>query len=324
MKPLLNMARHRMARVAIPVLSVCISVYPWPFPAFAQVQLEGIRQGHVLDESAQSLRPVIGTPGSAYLGPPIALPFPIRSATTRGRRAIVVSTENKAYLIPDLTLTNPQTTELAPAEAAYLDDTGLTALLVNQQRLAFASDTATHPAIDTARIPSAITFLQNQSCAIIASKDGINTLLHRYCADRPAELPLLRTIDNLTASALAHASDAGLYIMDREAGRITLIRNPIEAGAIETVVEALDNPTGIVSISTTAAMAAVAGSAKALILSPTEPPVSIDLPATPDRLETLLPNRILACSGIKDQPLLVIDLLQDRTPFFIPVLRGAQ
>src|SRR5262245_16432040 len=105
--------------------------------AAGQVRLDGLQSGYVVDEQARGVRPLIGIPGSAYLGPTLALPFDVRSAVSRGGVMIVISEsdDTRAQLLRGLEQGDPQITDLGRARRVYLDDSGTYAILVSRDEL---------------------------------------------------------------------------------------------------------------------------------------------------------------------------------------------
>lgn len=297
--------------------------------ASGQVRLDGLRLGYAVDEAARSIRPVVGIPGSAYLGAPVSLPFAVRSAAMRGTLMVAISDggDPHAFAVQDLDLGAPRVIDLAPARQAYIDETGNYAILVSRDEIRLVTELAGTPKLSEAILSgtpvSAVTFLQGQPCALLAT----SAALHKVCADRPSEAVWIRNLDGVTVAAMAHSSEFGLALMDRSQNRILALRSPIESSLLEEAASALDGIDQPVALATANSdiLVAAAGSSRILVLLARSRKVAaaIDLPATPDRLEVLAANRIFACTGMLDQPLLVIDLLQDRTPFFIPILRGA-
>jgi hypothetical protein len=299
--------------------------------AYAQVQLGVVRLGHALDESVAGLRPVIGTPGSAYLGPVLPLPFPIKQAAVRGDAALAIAgAESEPLMAYRLTgfrgdvLTHHA---IAPADRLWLNDAGSLALLQsgNELRLVTGLPDGSEPGppviVDGL---TAVTFLQDdQRCALIASTADGATRLDTLCADRPGELTWLRTLDNTTTNAIAHTTGNGLFLTDTTSRAILLLPNPIATSPVQAAATDIDDPLALVAISRSEVLAARKGVAHLLLLTAAGANTTIELPAAPDRLYLLTESRLVACTGSgDDDPLLVIDLLQDRTPFFIPILRS--
>ncbi|MBL8211003.1 MAG: hypothetical protein JNK87_09845 [Bryobacterales bacterium] len=265
---------------------------------------------YALDESSRALRPLIGTPGSAYLGRPLALPFAIRWAELRGATGVVVDTEGIAHR-----LTNLDRTELGPATAVWLDATGTQTLLaVAPDQVRFPND----PPVTLSAPVAAVAF--SQRCAILATNADDIATLHRLCADRPTELQSLRTFPGLAITALAIAGDS-LFAAARAQRQILHIREPFGSSPAATF-DTEAPPIALAAPSPSGVLAAFEDNPRLLALPSRD---WIDLPTPPDRLQWLSNGRLLACSAVNiDQPLLVLDLAQDRNAFFIPLTRSEE
>lgn len=265
---------------------------------------------YALDESSRALRPLIGTPGSAYLGRPLSLPFAIHQAELRGATGVVLNEDGIAHR-----LTNLDRSELGPATAVWLDATGAQTLLaLSPEQVRFPN----HPPVTLPAPVAAVAF--SQRCAILATNTEDNATLHRLCPDRPIELQTLRTLTGLQITALAAAGDS-LFAAARAQRQILHLREPFDSSPIDPFpTEA--TPIALAAASPTEVLAAFEDTPRLLALPSRE---WIDLPAPPDRLQWLTNGRLLACSAVNlDQPLLVLDLAQDRGAFFIPLARSEE
>ncbi len=263
---------------------------------------------YVLDESTRALRPLIGTPGSAYLGAPLAGYQPLHRAELRGANGVVIDSAGIAHR-----LTNLERVELGAATAVWLDGTGAEVLLgLSPEQVRFPNGA---PVALPAPL-GAVAF--SQRCAILATNGEHDATLHRLCPDRPSELQTLRILPGIHISALAAAGNS-LFAAGRSHRRILYLREPFDSAPIDSFpVEA--PPVALAAVSATEVLAAIEGSPRLLVLPSGE---GIDLPMPPDRLQWLTNGRLLACTlaGL-DQPLLVLDLAQDRNAFFIPLARS--
>ena len=87
-----SMSRLRLPALA--VLAVCLS----PAAAAQTGAIRGPVSGVVFDGAARALRPVIGVPGAAYLGAPLAAGVDFASVAPDGRRALAVSRGTVYYV----------------------------------------------------------------------------------------------------------------------------------------------------------------------------------------------------------------------------------
>ena len=79
---------------AVAVLAACLS----PAAAAQTGAIRGPVSGVVFDGAEQALRPVIGVPGAAYLGAPLAAQIDFASVAPDGRRALAVSRGTVYYV----------------------------------------------------------------------------------------------------------------------------------------------------------------------------------------------------------------------------------
>lgn len=292
--------------------------------ACAQMQLTGLTSGYVLDEHKQVLRPVVGIPGSAYLGSAVALPFPVKQAAIRqsGAVAVVISAEPKprAWLIRGMGAPS----ELGPADEAYLDDKGTLAVLSLARRsiqlVTLKEEAMIGPAIEAA--PQAVAFDDETGCAVLANRAEAGLRLDSLCPERAGETRPLRFLVGAEPAAMVYSRRLhALLLADRRAGHVLLIRAPIESGEVEVLGEGgTVDPMGIEAISDREVLVVQGQPAGAVVIDVRSRRVTgvIEMPATAERLEYLVRNRILACSRVNRSPLLVIDLDQERSAFLIP------
>jgi len=279
----------------------------------AQVQVGMAPLAYALDETSRTLRPLVGTPGSAYLGEPLALPFAIRQAELRGAAGVLLSDTGVAWRVTALASATPELSELGPATQVWSDDTATLAVL---RESAVVIRLAGHPAVTLPAPVAAVTFLAR--CALVAAASDEGSTIYRLCPDRPSEAQPLRTLPGFTVSALAAAPRSGLFAADRARRQLGQLREPFEASSWEPwTVEGDAAPVALVAMDAGEVLVAFANTPRLLALPSRE---AMELPAPADRLIALASGRLIACSAAtEEQPLLLLDLLQDRTAFFIPM-----
>lgn len=287
-----------------------------------QVALGGAQSGFVTDHAAQSLRPVIGIPGAAYLGRRVALPFGVREAEVRGGIAVVVSSEEepRAYLVRGLGGAEPTARLLGAADSAHLSDQGTVALLADSRegtlRFVTGLDSTPAPSLPAPGAARLAAFEGESGCAFLLG----GKTLEAMCADRPAERRALRELEGDAAAMFYSEAHGGLFVADRELRRVIRLAPPVETSEIEVLAEGLADLKGVRAISKHEIAAVHAEPARAVVIDLRRRAVTgaIELPAPPEKMAYLAAGRILELSRVNRSPLMVIDLAQDRGAFLIP------
>lgn len=302
------------------------------FPALAQIELGGLRTGYVADEAVRVLRPVIGAPGSAYLGAAVALEFPVASATvvSNGSAAIAISASDspEAWLIRKLD-ESPTAVSLGPASAAFTSIRAPSAVLYSRADSAlriitsFDGAVSTGPAVPESSLGAkfrSASIDDETGCAVLASSGDGEMRIHELCPARPFEARFVCAIPGVEPVAIAYSKRVGgLLVADNAGRRVILVKLPLQAGVYETLATNLDNLVGVQPISSTRAIAVQQDSATALVLDVRSraPVQTIELPGTASLLYYLSPDRVLALNRAGEYPLMVIDLSQDNAAYLV-------
>lgn len=303
--------------------------------ASAQVQLSGLRSGYVVDEATRVLRPIVGLPGSAYLGRAIPLPFPAASAIAiaGGGSLVVISAgdEPEAWLVRKLDEFEPEVIRLANAARVFAGIRANTALLHSARegsvRLISTLDKTPSigPEVREASLggkPVAGAIDEESGCAYLVVRQE-ETSIVSLCPDRPGEPRVVRQLGPVDVTAMVYWKRNGLLFAERKANRVSILRAPAGAGAPSIVASEADG------LADPAAMQPVPGSriaivqgdpARLMIADPArkEPPIFADLPVAAELLDYLAPDRILSVNRVNASPLVVLDAEQEFAPYFVP------
>ncbi len=236
---------------------------------------------------------------------------------------------DEAWLARDLDRAQPSAGKLASASAVFAAPGASSAVLYASRegafRLAYGLDktAAAGPAIDELVLRGTFRTAaidEGSGCALLLSLSEAETFLYRLCPARPAEPVLIRAFPAMDIAAAAYSARQGLLLADRGGSRVVLVRNPVESGALQTLAAGLPSLAGVQPSGTSHAIAVSADPARAWVIDVQgkAAPVPVDLPLPPEKLEFLTPGGILVCNRLREGPLLVIDLGQDRSPFLIP------
>ncbi len=294
-----------------------------------------MRSGYVVDEATSVLRPIVGLPGSAYLGRAIPLPFLAASAiaVAGGSSLIVNSTgdEPHAYLVRKLDEPEPEAIRLAPADRVFAGIRANTALLYSARegivRLVFALDKApsTGPEVREAALggkPVAGAIDEESGCAWLAVRSE-DTAIVSLCPDRPGEPRVQRQLGPIDITTMTYWKRNGLLFAQRKEHRVSILRAPIATGMQSIVASAGDglaDPAGIQPAPGARIVIVQGEPARLMIADPSrkDPPVFADLPVAAELLDYLSPDRILSVNRVSASPLVVLDAEQEFASYYIP------
>lgn len=303
--------------------------------ASAQVQLSGLRSGYVVDEATRVLRPIVGLPGSAYLGRAIPLPFPAASAiAAAGGGSLIVTSaggEPDAWLVRRLDEAEPELIRLAPADRMFGAIRANTALLHSARegtvRLVVALDKTPviGPEVREASLggkPVAATIDEESGCAWVAVR-AEETAVVSLCPDRPGEARVQRQLGPIDVAAMTYWKRNGLLFAERKESRVSLLRAPVSTGPLTIVASAADglaDPVGAQPVPGGRIAIAQGEPARLMLADPArkDPPVFSDLPVAAELLDYLLADRILSVNRVNASPLVVLDAEQEFASYFIP------
>lgn len=303
--------------------------------ASAQVQLSGLRSGYVVDEATRVLRPIVGLPGSAYLGRAIPLPFPAASAIAiaGGGSLVVISAgdEPEAWLVRKLDEFEPEAIRLANSDRVFAGIRANTALLRSARegsvRLVSMLDKAPSigPEVREASLGGTLVagaIDEESGCAYLAVRLE-ETSIVSLCPDRPGEPRVVRQLGPVDVTAMVYWKRNGLLFAERKANRVSILRAPAGTGAqsiVASVADGLADPAAMQPVPG-ARIAIVQGDpARLMIADPArkEPPIFADLPVAGELLDYLAPDRILSVNRVNASPLVVLDAEQEFASYFVP------
>ncbi|MFN7921107.1 MAG: hypothetical protein U0Q16_13485 [Bryobacteraceae bacterium] len=304
---------------------------------FAQLELGGLRTGYVADDTTRVVRPVLGIPGAAYLGAALNLDFPVASVSliSGGSALVAISggDQPEAWLVRDLDSASPAARSLGSATDAFASIRASVVVLYSRSQTSLRivsqldREPNAGPAVSEDTLGGKFRFAsvdEDSGCAAVVSTAEGETRIHEFCPSRPAEARFLRSLPGLDPAAIVYSKALGGLLLADRSGRVTLLRTPLDSGAMDPIAFGLDMPAGAQALSSTRALIASAASPRAWIVDAKAKAVvqTIDLPIVPAALYYLVPGRVLACNRPGDDPLLVIDLQQDAAPYFVAGARA--
>ena len=289
-------------------------------------RLSGPVSGFVFHSPTQSIRPIVGVPGSAYLGTELAQGFDAASVAPLGRFALA-TLGGKLYLLRGL---GSGQTEPAPIEGsidavdrfAWSPDGASAAVYSGDSRQAQILrnlDSAQPPdvesALDLSSTDGPVTALAFDGKRLLAGAGGV------YLADSSGVKLLLRT-SNPAALALGNGD---LFVAYQAGNQVWMIRD--YAGEATPMLFAderagLSGPVGL-RISGNGRSLAVASagsrSVDALDISTRALLRHVDLDFAPSRMEVVGSSALtLLNSGSDGEPLYLLDSGQDLAVYFVP------
>jgi hypothetical protein len=297
--------------------------------------INGPVSGFVLDGAAHAIRPVNGMPGSALQGAPLPLPFSVGLAAISARLdyALVTDTGGDGTPVVALGLRGgtPQIAAIEgaiPADGIVLSDSGDTAALYSNgsARLQFLTGLPGEPRagdpIDIRSVAGGVAALaldpQGRNALLAAGDGGIYWVSGRTALNWIAQVPGAGS-----AAFLTNGSDA--VVGSRTSGDVLLLHDPGGSLSISTLTGARDGISSAVAVRPVygSEVAVVDGTGRLAAVDVNSSTVTwIDLSGAADRLETL-GGGLLVLNSTGPQPLLVLDISQGRTAYFIPPAAGS-
>ena len=303
---------------------------------FAQMSFRGVVSGYVLDARSNTVRPVLGIPGAAYLGSALPLPWGVTAAAIRGSRdvAVVISDEQprRVYVLSGLSGTVAAArldAAMPDSDRVFLSADGSTAAIVStsQGQVQIAANLATAPAVSGPvplglRGSIAAVAISNSGCALAAGADDRSGQVVELCAAKPGLVVLVFDRDGFRPTALTWLDNRKAAVADAASNQVLLFAN-MDGGAPGVLLDhssGIDSPVGLVAIDSSTVAVANAGAA-ALVVSSIDgssPARTVSLPLAPSKLEPLDTPSILVSNALLDFPLLLVDAHRDYGVFFVP------
>jgi hypothetical protein len=303
------------------------------FAAAALLPASGINgpvSGFVLDRGARAIRPVNGMPGSATQGDPLPLPFSIGIAAISPRLDFALVTDAAGDGTPSLAVGlrggEPQMAAIdgaIPADGIVLSESGDTAALYSNRssRLQFITGLPAQPRaadpIDISSLSGGLTALaldaQGRNGLVVAGDGGIYRVAGRAALNWIAGVP-----GAASAAFLANGSDA--VVGSRTTGDVLLLQDAGGNLTISTLAGARDGISSALAVRAIngSEVAVVEGSGRLAAIDVNTSTVAwIDLAGAADRLE-MLAGGLLVLNPAGAKPLLVLDISQGKTAYFIP------
>jgi len=203
----------------------------------------------VFDPGTQTIRAIIGTPGSAYLGKSVVAGVHFGSVAPNGLSAIVVS-GTVSDLIADLTPSPPALLPLvgamdSPDQILWAQDSSGAVLFSSRTRsLQFVTQVSQQPVVHSSvdlralvsapvstidarrdRLPASMVLLAIDPAAkmaVVAARALGQSEVYLVQNGQPPEL----LMNPESASAAAFAADGSLYVVDGTAGLVWAVRTP--------------------------------------------------------------------------------------------------
>jgi len=300
-------------------------------------RLNGPVPGYVFDRSSQSIRPILGVPGSSYLGPAVAGGFDVASVSPLGVSALATQ-GGKLYLLRNLDRDQPDTTSLDGAisavgrfawspdglsAAVYSADSGQAQVLRNLDPRDGSKTTSLEDPIDLSSLDGVIASLAFDGKRLLIGAASPNSG-GVYLIDDASAPKLLARAANPAALAV-DAAKGDLYISDQDNNQIWTIRDYAGDATPALFVDGragLSSPLGIrVGAAGRQLLVANSGSRSidAIEISTRAPLQHMDLDFAPSRLEPLGsgPLSLLTLAG-DNGPLYVLDSSGDLAVYFVP------
>ncbi len=267
--------------------------------------------GVLFDSQTRAIRPVMGVPGAAYLGPPLAAEFELASVSPSGRMALAVE-RGRAVLIPlsgDLRTGALDGALENVSRIAWVDASA--AVIAAGSRVQLWRNLDQRPELAVGgEVEGEILALAAANDALLAATRGGVYLVGKHSPAR-----LLAAVED--ASALA-VWGRDLYVAGRERGEILVVRD-FERGAGAEFFARVDDPAGL-AVENGIVFAAsgkkrqlaafrVAGGGSA---------GEVDLDFEPVRIERLAGPLFLLNHGGANEPLYVLDAARGLAVYFIP------
>jgi hypothetical protein len=292
--------------------------------------INGPVSGFVLDGGARAIRPVNGMPGSATQGAPLPLPFSVGLAAISPRLDFALVTDAAGDGTPSLAAGlrsgEPQIAAIdgaIPADGIVLSDSGDTAALYSNRsgRLQFITGLPSQPragdAIDVGSLTGGVAALtldtQGRNGVVLAGDGGVYWLSGRAALNWIVQVPGAGS-----AAFLANGSD--VVVGSKTTGDVLLLHDAGGNLSISTLAGARDGISSAVAVHAMngSEVGVVERSGRLAAIDVNTSTVAwVDLAGAADRLE-MLAGGLLVLNPAGPQPLLVLDISQGRTAYFVP------
>jgi len=297
-----------------------------------ETRLSGPISGLVFDSASHSLRPIMGLPGAAYLGDPLAGGLEWASVAPNGEVALVAK-DGKWYALRGLSGAAEWVEFLGglpmPERVAWNSDGSAAAISAGEGGLRILRGLLENPAVSSAvELPGPVTALALETsgeCAVAAVKAAGEGGLYLACPGAPARL--LAALNEPAAVVLARRG-RDLFAADR-AGRILEIQDYREVARVMPFAEMPASgwdPVGL----------AVSADKRLFVAHRSERRVDgfdlesralvaqIAVEGEPAMLEPLAIRSVflLRSAGRAGEPLLVLEAGPEPAVYFVPAGRG--
>ena len=205
--------------------------------------------GAVFDRSSRSIRPILGIPGSSYLGPDAAAGLDEAAVAPNGSLALALSA-GRLVLVRGLERLSPVSVDIEGALAdagriAWSPDSSAAVLYSPaSRRIQVIRNVEKSPVAGSATELAAAGRLSSlavdASGNVLAGVEGAGLFLH--AAGQPARL--LAPFGNVTSLLLTRGG-ADVFVVDREKGLIAEIRDFLTSAAVMPFTDGLLDPAGI-------------------------------------------------------------------------------
>lgn len=285
----------------------------------AESQIEGPRLGFVYDPQASAIRPILGIPGSALFGGPIASDLKDAIVSPSQEFAIGVSGDGSAVQI--LVFADAKLRPLPGAHAApdqiVLSPNGAAAALVSGSHLqifsGLPSDNATAE-FDLAAAPSALAISDDGAVVLASIAEADTFALYSYAADGSSRR-LLTAGQTGSVAFLNRSHDA--VFADAARNQVILLRDAADASIVSNV----DRPTAVAASLDNRTILVASSAAQSITTVSLADGVSISTPCgcTPVTLARLQGGAVFRVTGVGDAPAWLFDSSgPEPRVFFIP------
>lgn len=251
---------NRTAEIAAVIQGIALPVCLILLAAPLLGQSEGIRGpsvGLVFDSPSQSIRPIVGVPGAAYLGKPIVTQVEFASVSPDGDRALIVS-EGQCKLARGWnggisTLTSIEGLEGIPTIAAWAPDASAVVAYYSATRqlfrLAVSSDEpVTALPLDTSSLPGEVRSMavcDKDGPVLAGVREAESGGLFRLSVNTPASL--VAPLEDPVAIFAAGGCNV-VYAVDARTRRVFEIEDPANVPQVMLLIEEPDerfDPAGL-------------------------------------------------------------------------------
>jgi hypothetical protein len=288
-------------------------------------RMSGPVPGFVFHAPTHSIRPILGVPGSAYLGSMVVQDFDAASISPLGKSALATR-GGQLYFVQGLDLAEPLATPIDGAISAVdrfaWSQDGLGSAVYSsdsrQAQILRAADPSQLPSVQ-----SSLDLSSTDAAVSALAFDGKRLLVGAgsvYLAD-PAGLKLLLRTVNPAALALG-AGNGDLFVADRDSNRIWTIRDYAGDATPMLFIDGLAAPVGLrLSANGRNLLIANSGNSSVDVLdvSTRSALKHIDLGFEPSRMDTVGSGALaLLNTGSSSEPLYLIDSGEDLAVYFVP------